>query len=133
MGRSLGLKKLLPLIYIFVGLLLVFLFLQSLLGNLPVNFTVLQVANILLFLVCIISAELGIRAIGHKNVQVFLRNVYGSFLIKFFILVAAAMIYIFIYKAKLNKPALFGSIGMYFLYTFAEVRLVLKNRNQSNA
>jgi hypothetical protein len=73
------------------------------------------------------------RALEHKNVQTFLRLVYGSFLMKFFVLAFAAIIYIAIYKKDTNIPALFGCFGLYFIYTFIELRTVMKQSKKRNA
>ncbi len=89
--------------------------------------------NALLFLVGCISLRMSMKALTDKNVQVFLRLVYGSFMMKFFVFATVAFIYIFTYKKNINKPALLGCFALYILYTFFEIRTVLKQAKRKNA
>jgi hypothetical protein len=98
-----------------------------------VNYRVLHIGNLLLFLVGSISVRMTLRALSDKNTQVFLRMIYGSFLLKFFAFAIAAFIYISIFKKEVNKPALFGNLGLYILYTIIEVRSALKQSKKTNA
>ena len=52
---------------------------------------------------------------------------------KFFVLAIAAFVYIAIFKKMISKPALFGCLGLYFLYTFIEMRSVMKMSKKPNA
>jgi hypothetical protein len=121
------------IIFLFLILSLVFFALRYFLPVTTVNFNTLLYGNLLLFIVGWISIRMSSRAVQHKNVQVFLRLVYGSFIMKFFVLAVAAFIYISIFKKDVNKPALFGCFGLYILYTFIEVRSVLKQSKKPNA
>jgi len=58
--------------------------------------------------------------------------VYSSILLKLFICLIAAFVYISIYKKDLNKPAFFTLMGLYLLYTFLEVSVLLKALKQQN-
>ena len=66
------------------------------------------------------------RGLSHSNPNVFFRAVYGSIMIKLFICMIAAFIYISMNKAELNKPALFTCMGLYLVYTFMEVAVLMK-------
>lgn len=123
----------LPLFYLFGGLSILFLFLWIALPGKGIDYRVLLWGNLLLFIVGYISVSMSAKALEHKKVQVFLRLVYGSFLMKFFVLAAGAFTYIALFKKGINKPALFLCFGLYFLYTFVEVRSVMKQRKKSNA
>ena len=120
-------------IFLFLPLSLIFYLLKGLITGSAVNYTVLIFGNLLLFVVSWISIRMSTRAVQHKNVQVFLRLMYGSFILKFFVLAIAAFIYISIFKKEVNKPALFGCFGLYILYTFIEVSSVLKQSKKPNA
>ena len=126
-------KDFLPMIYLFLGSSLLFLLLWIVVPGRAVDYRVLMAGNGLLFTVGLISMGMSTRAMEHKNVQVFLRLVYGSFLLKFIALAIGAFIYIAIFKKDINKPGLFGCFGLYFIYTFIEVRSVMKQRNKPNA
>ncbi len=121
------------MLYLFLALSIIFLGLRYTLPPEAVDYRVLQIGNLLLFIVGWISVRMNIKALDHKNVQVFLRLIYGSFMLKFFVLAVGAFIYIAMYKKNINKPALFGCFGLYFIYTFIEVRSVMKQRKKINA
>ncbi len=126
-------KAYFPVLYLFLALSIIFLGLRYTLPPEAVDYRVLQIGNLLLFIVGWISVRMSIKALDHKNVQVFLRLIYGSFMLKFFVLAVGAFIYISMYKKNINKPALFGCFGLYFIYTFIEVRSVMKQRKKINA
>jgi uncharacterized membrane protein len=133
MAKGSNRKPYFPILYLFLGFSALFLVLQWLLPGTAVDYRVLLIGNLLLFGVGWISAGMSSKALKHQNVQVFLRLVYGSFLLKFFVLAAAAIIYIFLYKKEINKPALFGCFGLYSIYTFIEMRSVIKQSKKPNA
>ena len=122
-----------PLLWLFLGLASGILILSYMLPDSGINYSVLHAGNLLLFIVGWISVRMNIRALKHKTVQGFLRLVYGSFILKFFILAIVAFIYIARYRKDLNKPALFGCFGLYFIYTVVELRSVMKKSKKSNA
>jgi hypothetical protein len=121
------------IIYLFLLTSLLFLLLKFLFPGKSVNYNVLLYGNLLLFIVSWISVRMSTRAVVHKNVQVFLRLVYGSFLMKFFVLAIASFAYISILKKEVNKPGLFGCFVLYVIYTYIEVRTVLKQSKKPNA
>ena len=126
-------KTLFPLILVFLGLSLLFFLLRLSFHDEPVDYRVLMGGNGLLFIVGIISSGMNARAMKHQHTQGFLRLVYGAFIFKFFVLAIAAFVYIAIFKKMINKPALFGCLGLYFLYTFIEMRTVMKMSKKPNA
>jgi hypothetical protein len=126
-------KTFVPLILLFLGLTLLFFFLRLAFHDAPVDYRVLMSGNLVLFLVGIISSGMNTRAMKHRQTQGFLRLVYGAFIFKFFVLAIAAFIYIAIFKKMISKPALFGCFGLYFIYTFIEMRSVMKMSKKPNA
>ena len=126
-------KTFVPLIIFFLTLTLVFFFLHWYFTDQPGDFRVLLAGNTLLFLIGLISFRMNTGAMRHQNTQGFLRLVYGAFIIKFFVLALAALTYIVIFKKMINKPALFGCVGLYFIYSFIEMRAVMKLSKKQNA
>ena len=126
-------KTFVLLILLFLGLSLFFFLLRLSFHDTPVDYRVLMGGNLLLFLVGIISSEMNTRAMKHQNTQGFLRLVYGAFIFKFFVLAIAAFVYIAFFKKMISKPALFGCLGLYFIYTFIEMRSVMKMSKKPNA
>jgi hypothetical protein len=133
MSTGTGNRIYLPLIYLFLALCAIIILLKLVLPGGILDERVLLYANILLLLLNLVSLRMNKRAMEHKNLQAFLRLVYGSFLLKFFVLALAAFIYILLHRKNINKPALFGCFGIYFLYAVAEVRSVMKLSKKSNA
>ena len=122
-----------PLLLLFVGLTLIFFLLRLSFHDTPVDYRVLMGGNCLLFVVGIISSGMNISAMKHQQTQGFLRLVYGAFIFKFFVLAIAAFVYIALFKKMISKPALFGCLGLYIIYTFIEMRSVMKMSKKPNA
>lgn len=94
---------------------------------------VLIVGNLALCVVMLFSFMVTSRSLESKNPNSFVRAIYGSFIIKFFILAIGAFVYIMATKKEVNKPALFACMGLYIVYTFFEVsslfRLLKQKKN----
>jgi hypothetical protein len=99
---------------------------RSMLSRLGADQDVLIIGNLLLFLITLLSFFLAVRALKNPNPHAFIRAVYGSIMIKLFVCMIAAFIYISIYRKNLNKPGLFTCMGLYLVYTFMEVSLLMK-------
>ena len=128
-----GNKALITVLYFFLIVNVCLLIGQWQFPTSGISYKVLGVGNLLLFLVGCISVRMTVRALTDKNTQVFLRMIYGSFLLKFFVFAAAAFVYISTFKKEANKPALFGCLTLYIIYTVIEVRSALKQSKKSNA
>ena len=122
-----------PIIFLFLALMAVFFLLWIFDKNSGVDYRVLMGGNLLLFIIGMISLKMNTGAMKHQNTQGFLRLVYGAFLLKFFVLAMVAFVYIALFKKAINKPGLFGCFGLYFIYTFIEMRSVLKMSKNPNA
>lgn len=114
-------KSLLPVILVFVILNALFVGLRSRWAAWGVDNQVLIIGNVFLFVITLISFLISRKGLHHKNPHVFTRSVMGSIMIKMFLSIIVAFIYISIYKKDLNKPALFICMGLYLVYTFLEV------------
>src|SRR5258705_8750549 len=114
------------IVFLFLGLEALFFLLLILTKDPTVDYRVLLVGNLLLFAVGMISLRMNSGAMKQQNTQGFLRLMYGAFILKFFVVAIMAFVYISIFKKAVNKPALFGCFGLYLIYTFLEVRSVMK-------
>lgn len=121
-----------PAIFIFLFLNIGFFTLQKSLDRWGFNQELLVYGNILLFAVCFISFIMGANGLQSKNNQAFFRWVYGSFIVKLFLLVVVAFIYIISVKKNINKPALFFCLALYIVYTAIEVTGLMKMAKQKN-
>jgi len=119
-----------PVILLFIILNALFLTGRSTLEGWNVDQKVLIAGNILLFVITLISFLLAQRGLKSSNTHVFIRAVIGSIMIKLFVSIIAAFIYISIFKKQINKPALFACMGLYLVYTFLEVSVLNKQLKQ---
>jgi hypothetical protein len=119
-------RPFLPILFLFVALNSFFFAGGAMLQRWNADQTVLIIGNTLLFIITLLSFILARRGLSSTNQYAFVRSVYSSILIKLFACIIAAFIYISLYKAKLNKPALFTCMGLYLVYTFLEVSALMK-------
>lgn len=117
-------KRFLPLLGLFIAVTSFTNLFRDFLSGKGIDADVLVIGNVLIFLISLLSLYFHIKGFLDKNVQVFLRSVYGSLMIKMFGLAAIAAIYILVMKKEVNKPALFICMGLYVLYTIIEIRQV---------
>jgi hypothetical protein len=115
-----------PLILLFVFLTAFFVTAKNWLTRYNINQDVLIIGNLLLFVVTIVSCFLFLRSIQSSNPNSFVRAMYGSFILKFFLIAIVAFVYIIITKKNVNKPALITCMVLYMIYTFIEVSVLLK-------
>jgi Ca2+/Na+ antiporter len=87
---------------------------------------VLIIGNLILFAATLVSFVFAKQGLRSQNPQAFVRSVYASIMIKLFICVIAALIYIFLFRKNVNRPALFTCMGLYLVYTFVEVSVLTK-------
>lgn len=119
-------KRFLPLLGLFIAVTSFANLFRGFLNEKGIDADVLVIGNTLIFLISLLSLYFHIKGFLDKNVQVFLRSVYGSLIIKMFGLAAIAAIYILVMKKEVNKPALFICMGLYIFYTALEIAQVFK-------
>lgn len=90
-----------------------------------VDFNVLMAGNLIVFVISIVSLLFHIKGFSTNKAQVFLRGVYLSLMFKMIVVAAAVLIYAST-ATKLNRTAVYISMGLYFVYSFLEVRMVFR-------
>ena len=126
-------KAFLPIVLLFIVLNGFFIAGKSMLQRWGADQNVLIIGNVLLFGITMLSYLIAVRGLNNKNPHAFVRSAYGSIMVKLFICIIAAMIYIATYRKELNKPALFTLMGLYLVYTFIEVSILTKSlKSQTN-
>jgi hypothetical protein len=127
-------RPFLPVIVLFIILNGFFVAGKSLLDKWDADQSVLIMGNLILFIATLLSYQVSLRGFRSDNSQASVRSVYGSFIIKFFICIIAAFAYIMYVKKEVNKPALFTCMGLYIVYTFAEVSILTRlSKQKKNA
>ena len=119
-------KAFLPIVILFIVLNGFFLGGRSFLEKWNADRDILIIGNLILCTITLLSFFFTQRSLSNSNPNVFMRAVYGGIMLKFFICIAAAFIYIAINKSQFNKPALFTCMGLYMVYTFMEVSILTK-------
>ena len=115
-----------PLFIIFVALTAFIITGKSWLEKHNFNQEVLLIGHLVIVITTIASIILLLRGGRSTNPQGFVRSMYGSFMIRFFVILLAAFIYIMTAKKAVNKPALVALAIMYMLYSFMEVAVLIK-------
>ena len=129
-----SLRSFFPAIMIFLVLNSGFLAMMKKLETWGFDYPVLIFGNVLIFGISFLSYWMAVKGLTVKNNHAFFRWVYGSVMIKLFILAGVAFAYIMMNKDKVNKPALFFCMGLYVIYTFIEVSALMKvNKQKTNA
>ena len=124
------LKGFMPVLILFVILNVIFVVGRNALENWGADQETLIAGNAILFVFTLISFLVALRGVHNPNPNVFMRTVMGSIMLKMFLIVIAAFVYISIYRKDINKPALFTCMGLYLVYTFLEVSGLMKMLKQ---
>ena len=115
-----------PAIIIFILLTALFISAKNFLIKKGFDQDVLIMGNLFLFFITALSFWLMSNGLKAKNTAAFLRGVYSGIMLKLFGCMVAAFIYIMTFKKNVNKPALFFCMGLYIVYTFIEVKALMK-------
>jgi len=86
------------------------------------NPQVLHSANTILFAVTASTFWFMNRQFRQPGGQALLKGLYGSFMIRFFLIALAAFVYILIQRKQVNVPGLIGGGIFYVLYLGLEIR-----------
>jgi ACR3 family arsenite efflux pump ArsB len=119
-------KPLRPVLLLFVAFSAFFIAGKNMLARWEIDRDVLILGNVLLMLITVVSYSVLYRGLQSANPHAFVRAMYGSFIAKFFIIAAAAFIYIIVSREHVNKLALAACMFLYLLYTFIEVSVLTK-------
>jgi hypothetical protein len=119
-------KSIIPLVIIFLILAAIILAFRKTLQEYGFDWQLLSGSNLFIYLVTVLSMHLLNKGLNASNTHTFLRNAYSGILLKLFACAGAAFIYILVSGKNLNKPALFASMGLYLVYTYAEMAAIMK-------
>jgi hypothetical protein len=119
-------KSISPLVITFLVIGSLVLVFRNFLQGHGIDWQVLSGGNLFIYVVTIVSMHLLSRGLYAENTYSFLRFAYSGILLKLFACAAAAFIYIFIARTHINKGALFITMGLYLVYTFIEMWVLMK-------
>ena len=126
MNRS-NLPYIRPLLYVFVALTAAIVVSRSWLMSQGIDPLVLLIGHIVIFAATFISLLVLLRGEKTSRPQVFVRSMYGSFMIRFFVILIAAFIYIFTAGKAINKPALVICAVLYIVYAAMEITMMTRS------
>jgi hypothetical protein len=103
-----------PLILLFILLTGFFVLGTNMLAKWNADQDVLIIGNLTLFLTTLLSYLILYRGLNQANTQAFIRMIYTSFIVKFFIVIVAVFLYATLAK-ELNKSAVIICMFIYLL------------------
>lgn len=127
------LKSARPLLIFFVIVNSCVLVWKERLTNAGIQYEVVTIANILLFLFTLAGLTMQIKAASNKNPNAIVRAVMAGMGIKLIGFATALLIYISMSGKDKSNLSIYISLGLYFIYTWLEVRLFLKQNPKKNA
>ena len=119
-------RLLLPFVILFIILNGFFISGKTWLAGKGINQEVLIAGNLILAIATVLSFWISYRAYQSSNPNASVRSLYGSFMVKFFLIIIAAFVYILFAKKNVNKPALIICAALYIVYTYMEVSVLTK-------
>ena len=123
-----------PITVIYILFNVLFITGRNWLGRINTDRDVLIIGNTILLIATLLSFFLYRRALKNDKPHQFLKFIYGGMFLKMLICLITAFIYIAAYGRAVNKPAIFGCMILYFVYTFVEVSILLRlSKQQKNA
>jgi hypothetical protein len=127
-------KSLMPLIFLFVVVNSFAILFRDRLTGIGFDIDILLIGNFFLFAITGFSFYMLHRGMKASTTAGFLRSVYGSFMVKLLLAAIVVFGYAFLYKGQINKPSLFTCMFLYLVYTFLEIRTLLKiSKKSTNA
>jgi len=119
-----------PVFAIYVAFSALFITGKNWMNRINVDRDVMIIGNTILLIATLFSFYLYRRALVNNKPHAFLKYIYGGMFLKMLICLIAAFIYIATYGQAVNKPAIFGCMFLYFVYTFVEVSILLRLSKQ---
>jgi len=126
-------RALLPLtgLFLFISLS-VFVFSDQLQNN-GFDTRVLNGANILFFVISILSFFIQLRGVSNTNPHVFVRSVMLGMMMKMLVCVIATFAYVYYAGSYYSKRSVFVALFLYLVYLSIEVYAVMKMNKKKNA
>jgi FtsH-binding integral membrane protein len=115
-----------PLVFVFAFITAFCLTGRNWLTDYQLEPDVIIIGNLVLFAVSITAFWLTSRSFRSGNPQAFVRAMYGSFMVKFFVVAIVAFIYIIAVKKNVSKPSLAACGILYIVYTVLETRALTR-------
>jgi hypothetical protein len=123
-------KTVSPLVFVFLIVGALILLFRNRLEQFGADWQVLSGGNLFIYVVTIVSMHLLSKGLHATQTHAFIRNAYSGILVKLFACAIAAFIYIAVAGSQLNKKALFILMGLYLVYSFVEMWIIIRESKQ---
>ncbi len=121
-----------PILTVFALTTMIVLVARSTINEAGLDAGMLLGGNLFLVVLSVISFLLLHRSVKTPNPQSFIQNFYLSFLVKF-VLVAGVALWYALAADKVNRLSVIICMALYLVYTFIELRVILKESKRYNA
>ena len=121
-----------PLFLVFTLTILVLYAIRGILAQLGIDFTILNIANGIFFLLSLLTFIMQRKALENSNPNVFVRSVMGGMLIKMFVTISVVIVYRLIAGNSVSKVSVFSDMFLYLLYLGVEVAVITKLNRKKN-
>jgi hypothetical protein len=119
-------RPFLPIVLIFIFVNLFCYLAANWLAERNIDPLVLVTGDLVLFMATAGSFYLHNKVLHNQNIHAFLRMMYGSLLLKMALAIGATLLYLFLAGKGVSKYAILCCFGLYILYTFAEVKVLMR-------
>jgi hypothetical protein len=120
----------LPFVIVFVLVAAVSFLLRESLLAVKISWQVVMGANLLLFLFAVLNIFAQLKIMAHAKPAAVIRGVMLGTFLKLIGLAVATVIYLVAAGPGRSKNAIFVGMGLYFVYTWLEVRISLRMKSK---
>ena len=121
-----------PLFLVFTLTILVLYAIRGILAQWGIDFTILNIANGIFFLLSLLTFIMQRKALENSNPNVFVRSVMGGMLIKMFVTISVVIVYRLIAGNSVSKVSVFSAMFLYLLYLGVDVAVITKLNRKKN-
>lgn len=121
----------LPFIIVFMLVAAISFFLRERLAAVKISWQVVMGANLLLCLFALLNIFAQLKTIAHAKPAAVIRGVMLGTFLKLIGLAVATVVYLVMAGPARSKNAVFVGMGLYFVYTWLEVRISLRMKSRS--
>jgi len=121
-----------PLVILFIAANALCLCFAKWLDAKGIDHIVLMYANLLLFLLTLVTSLIHAKAINNNSPYGFVRSVTGSTFIKLIVIGASLLIYLFTAGENRNIYAIAAAMFLYIVYTILEVTGAMRMNRKKN-
>lgn len=120
----------LPFVIVFVLVSVASFLGRESLATIKISWPVVMGANLLLFLFAVLNIFAQLKTIAKAKPAAVIRGVMLGTFLKLIGLAVATVIYLVVAGPARSKNAIFVGMGLYFVYTWFEVRISLRMKSQ---